>query len=313
LHGFGGKIIFRDWRSDMPLADLHVHSTASDGSLSPAELVDLACQRELAVLALTDHDTMDGLPEAEERSSETGLAFIPALEISVDLAGGGSAHMLGYFPGTSASVLCREGSPLFQALETVRKGREERNPRIVEKLAEQGLRIDIEEVREVAGPGVVGRPHIAEVLYRNGLVSSHSEAFDRYLARGRPAYVERTRLFALRAIELIAGADGLPVLAHPGLMRRTDGELEALVRSLMDSGLRGVEVYYPVHSGHATAFLAGLTGRLGLLATGGTDFHGRTGHDVPPGGDSVRFSLDTGQVEEFLRVCFPKGDRLWRS
>jgi predicted metal-dependent phosphoesterase TrpH len=221
--------------------------------------------------------------------------------------------MLGFFPGRNSSGLSSAGSPLVDALEIVRQGRAERNPRILEKLAEQGLRIDIDEVREVAGPGVVGRPHIAEVLYRNGLVTSHSEAFDRYLARGRPAYVERTRLFALRAMDLIRGEGGLPVLAHPGLMKRSEEELEALVRSLVDNGLRGVEVYYPSHSRHITRWLTALAGKLDLLVTGGTDFHGRTGHDVPPGGDSVRFRLDTGQIEEFLRVCFPEGEGLWRS
>jgi predicted metal-dependent phosphoesterase TrpH len=313
LQGNDRKIIFRAWRSDMPLADLHVHSTASDGTLSPADLVDLAVERGLAVLALADHDTLEGLEEASGRASGTGLPFVPALEISVDLTGGGSAHMLGYFPSTPLPELLLEESPLVMALETVKRGREERNPRILEKLRSMGMDISLEEVRKVSGPGVVGRPHIAEVLLREGHVSTRNEAFERFLARGRPAYVERTRLYALKAIDLIRGAGGLPVLAHPGLMKRTDRELEALVRSLRDNGLRGIEAYYPAHPLSTTDWLVRLALKAGLLVTGGTDFHGRSETDVPPGGDSERFSLDTELIREFLRVCFPKGDQPWQS
>ncbi len=292
----------------MSLADLHVHSTASDGSLSPSELIDLAIERNLSVLALTDHDTLCGVEEAYDRAALTGFPFIPALEISVDLTGGGSAHMLGYFPFTPVAELQKPGTPLTSALEMVRSGREERNPGIVRKLSGLGIDIDLKDVIEVAGPGVVGRPHIAEGLQREGYVTSQGEAFDLYLARGRPAYVERTRLFSLKAIDLISGAGGIPVLAHPGLMTRTDTELKALIRSLAGNGLRGLEVYYPSHSHHITEWLAGQARRMGLLLTGGTDFHGRTGNDIPLGGASSGFSLDTGQVDEFLRLCFPRGD-----
>jgi predicted metal-dependent phosphoesterase TrpH len=313
LHGVGSKIIFRDWRSEMSLADLHVHSTASDGSLSPSELINLAIERHLSVLALSDHDTLDGVEEAHDRAILSGFPFIPALEISVDLTGGGSAHMLGYFPFTPVTELRMPGTPLTSALEMVGKGRDERNPRIIGKLSGLGIDINMEDVRKVAGPGVVGRPHIAEVLQREGHVTSQSEAFDLYLARGRPAYVERTRLRAMRAIELISGIGGIPVLAHPGLMRRSYSELQALIRSLAGNGLRGVEVYYPSHTRHITEWLAELAGRMGLLVTGGTDFHGRTGHEMPPGGDSSGFTLDTRQIDEFLRLCFPKEDPVWRN
>ncbi len=230
----------------MGLCDFHVHSTASDGRLTPAELVNEAVSSGLEGFAIADHDTLAGVSEAAEKASALGLCYIPAVELSVDLHSGGSAHLLGYFPGVALNELLDPSSELQSALAGVIRGRNTRNPRIVEKLRELGFAITLEDVMEEAGDSVVGRPHIAGVMVRRGFASSGSEVFDRYLGSGKPAYVERERIGDYRAISIIRQSGGLPVLAHPVYIH-TEGltGLEALIRSLADAGLSGLEAYYP--------------------------------------------------------------------
>lgn len=292
----------------MSFVDLHVHSTASDGLLTPSELVSLASDRGLSVLALSDHDTLDGIDEACSEALDRGLRFIPALELSVDLTGGGSAHMLGYFPFTPIPELLSPETPLGKAIELVKRGREERNPAIIRILRELGMELDLSDVKTKAGDGIVGRPHIADVLVDKGYVENANEAFERYLAKGKPAYVDRTRLFALRALDLISEARGISVLAHPGLMQREEVGLKALIRSLTDNGLQGLEVYYPSHTRHITRWLFEESRRMGLLMTGGTDFHGRKQQSIQPGGSRSGFNIEAELVSEFLERCFPRGE-----
>jgi hypothetical protein len=281
--------------------DLHTHSTASDGEHSPSELVEMASSLGLVAFAVSDHDTLSGIPEAHRAAESAGLPLVPAVELSVDLAGGGSAHLLGYFPGADVEGLCSPRTPLGRALESVRRARYARNPRILEKLAGMGMHVPGPEVARAAGKGVVGRPHIAAVMVSRGYVGSEREAFDRFLARGRPAYVERQRLSADRAIRLIRDESGLPVLAHPGLLPRQPEEISALIRSLADRGMAGVEVYYPGHDAPMTAHLESTARQCGLAASGGTDYHGECSA-VRLGGEGS-FAVHADMVSEFLQLC----------
>ena len=290
----------------MGLCDFHTHSTASDGRLTPTELVDEAARCGLDGFAISDHDTLAGVREAADRSSELGLFFIPAVELSVDLHTGGSAHMLGYFPGADLSVLCDPSSEIQKALQYVVDGRNTRNPAIVQKFRELGFDISMQEVLAEAGDAVVGRPHIAAVLLKKGFVSSSEEVFNRYLGSGKPAYVERKRLGDYRAIEIIRQAGGLPVLAHPKYIQ-VDGfrELGALVSSLVDSGLAGLEAYYPDQDGSMISFLEDASKKHNLLLTGGSDFHGIK-HPLPGWCDGS-FGVDTDKIMNFFNKCISRG------
>lgn len=287
----------------MQFVDLHVHSTASDGMLRPGEIAGRASRAGLAALAVCDHDTVDGVSEAVAAAAGTGMLLIPGVELSVSLVSGGSVHLLGYFPGVSPDVLCAPGSPLGRALERVRQARDRRNPAILEKLAALGCPLDEQEVRDLSGGDVVGRPHIAQALMARGYISTFREAFDRFLARGRPAYVERERIGESEAMSLVQDLGGMPVIAHPGLLGRNQYELDALISSMRDRGLRGVEVYYPRHSVEFTEWLGRLTVTKGLLATGGTDFHGLEGDPAGLGGTPGVFSVTVEQVDRFLEAC----------
>lgn len=288
--------------------DLHVHSTASDGALSPRALVDAAETLELSALAISDHDTVDGLPEALETAAGKRLHLIPAVELSINLTAGGSAHLLGYFPVTDPVLLYDRGGNLGRALAHVRAARETRNPRIIEKLAQLGFPLFEEEVLERAGGDVVGRPHIAQAMLSRGYVQSTREAFDRFLARGKPAYVERERLWESSALGVIRELGGLPVLAHPGLLERSHEQLSSLIRSLVTKGLSGVEVYYPRHSPEMVRILEAEIRSQNLLATGGTDFHGSPDDPAGLGGTKGVFVVKAAQVAGFLKRCV-KTDR----
>jgi predicted metal-dependent phosphoesterase TrpH len=291
------------WKGEtVGLCDFHTHSTASDGRLTPTELVDEAVRCGLQGYAISDHDTLAGVEEASARASEFGLYYIPAVELSVDLHTGGSAHLLGYFPGADLSVLCSPASEMSKALQYVINGRNTRNPAIVQKLQELGFDITMKEVEAEAGNAVVGRPHIAAVLVKKGLVGSSEEVFGRYLGSGKAAYVERQRLGDYRAIELIRQAGGLPVLAHPKYIR-AEGfrELGALVSSLVDAGLAGLEAYYPEQSEKMISFLEDVAGKHRLLLTGGSDFHGIK-HQLPGWCDGS-FGVDEEKVKSFINEC----------
>lgn len=290
----------------MGLCDFHTHSTASDGKLTPIELVNEAVRCNLDGFALSDHDTLAGVYDAVVRAKELGLFCIPAVELSVDLHSGGSAHMLGYFPAADLSELCSESSEIQRALRYIVDSRNQRNPAIVQKFRELGFDISMEEV-EAEAKGVIGRPHIAAVLIKKGLVPSSEEVFNRYLASGKPAYVERKRLGDFRAIELIVQAGGLPVLAHPKYIQ-TEGlaGLKALINSLSDAGLAGLETFYPDQSGELVVCLKKTAEKRGLFLTGGSDFHGI--RQPLPGWDDGSFGVKTEKVIRFFDYCKERGE-----
>lgn len=252
--------------------DLHIHTTASDGTLTPSMVVSLACQKGLKAIAITDHDTVEGNEEAITEGRERGFKVIPGVEISCKHHLG-EIHLLGYFLNWRSEVLRRK-------LSQLRRYREERNPEIIRKLRGMGIEITYEEVKEIAGGGSIGRPHIAQVLKEKGYVFSNQDAFDRYLKKGAPAYVPKELLPVDEAIHLIKEAEGIPVIAHPMQYRTlsTYG-VERFVRELMALGIEGIEAFYSTHSKEDTATLLNIANKYGLLVTGGTDFHG----DIKPG------------------------------
>ncbi len=251
----------------MKLIDLHTHSTASDGALSPAEIARAAQEAGLAAVALTDHDTTEGLAEFLAAARPDGPELVPGVELSVERPDGGSLHLVGLWVDP--------GEPRLQAgLARVQAARRERNPKMVARLRRLGLEITLEEVVAAAGGGQVGRPHFAQVLVDKGMVGGPGEAFGRYLKKGAPAYVEKERLSAREAIGLIRGAGGVSILAHPGLLELHPAVLEQLVRQLKEQGLMGLEAYYSEHQPALERQLLGLAARLGLAVSGGSDFHG---------------------------------------
>jgi predicted metal-dependent phosphoesterase TrpH len=249
--------------------DLHCHSTASDGTLPPAEVVRLAIESELSALALTDHDTIGGIAEATAEAKRHSLDFLPGIEISAEYPHPGTMHLLGY--GVDQS------SPTLRDLtKTLLAGRDNRNPKIVEKLQSLNVTITMKEVDDEAGGNVVGRPHIAAILQRKGYVSSIKEAFDKYLAPGGLAYFDKERLTPRQAVTMILESGGLPVLAHPIQLRyQNDAQLDRIVKDLVDLGLRGIEVIHSDHDGNLVEQYSALAKKYGLLKTGGSDFHGR--------------------------------------
>ncbi|CUQ66972.1 PHP domain-containing protein [Candidatus Nitrospira inopinata] len=259
----------------MSRADLHLHTTHSDGSFTPAEVIALAHEAGVTAAAITDHDITSGIPEATRTGRERGIDVIPGVEIS-SLFGDAELHVLGYF-------LDWQDETLNRRLAVLRESRHRRNPKIIERLQAAGIDITYDEVRAVAGTDSVGRPHIARVLIDKRVVASAQEAFDLWLAEGRPAYVARELPAPAEAIRWIKDAKGLAVLAHPTWIKTPDGTLSDLARRLKADGLAGIEVYYSTHTARQTREYLALAKQLDLLVTGGSDFHGMTKPDIGVG------------------------------
>jgi hypothetical protein len=253
----------------MSRADLHAHTTVSDGTLTPRELVKLAGRKGLAVLGITDHDTTDGVPEALEVGQELGIWIVPGLEINTDTENG-HIDILGYF----VNIRNRE---LQETLSRIRDARYYRAKRMVEKLRELGHPISFDRVLALSVEGTVGRPHVARALLEAGHVSTISEAFDLYIGRHGPAYADRYRMSPEEACALVRQAGGIPSLAHP--VPTSDPfsnpkNLNQLLAALREAGLGAMECYYPGYTPDVSAWLLDLAERFDLVPTGGSDFHG---------------------------------------
>jgi predicted metal-dependent phosphoesterase TrpH len=269
-------------------ADLHLHTTASDGMLEPQEVVDRASGLGLEVIAITDHDSVSGIPAALEQASNfPGLLVIPGVEINTDIARG-EAHVLGYF-------ISDEDADFNNALCELRESRYRRGQRMTAKLAEMGVEVDWARVLELARGGSIGRPHIAQAMLEQGYVSSLRQAFTDYIGRDGPAYIERKKLTPLEAVKLILKVDGLPVLAHPASIEH----LESLVGKLKKAGLAGIEIYYTGYTPNTIARLQDLAKRYDLVATGGSDFHGL---DNTIGADIGSVDLPRDCVDQLLSL-----------
>lgn len=248
------------------MIDLHAHSTFSDGSCTPRELVELAKAGGLSAVALTDHDSTAGLGLFMQACSAMGVEGVPGVEISAEPLHG-TLHLLGYYFDI-------ENGPLQAALLEIREGRRLRNERMLAKLNELGCRLNWMEVAAFAGEEVVGRPHFAQAMLARGYVSDKAEVFDKYLGKGKAAYVERFRLSPADAISLILDAGGIAVLAHPFSLNMSKTALKDFVGTMVDKGLGGIEIYYSEHSPEQINMYLEIAEEYGLLVTGGSDFHG---------------------------------------
>ena len=256
------------------VVDLHTHSRVSDGSDTPTELVERAVVIGLEAIALTDHDTLEGVPEAVAAATDR-VEVVPGVELSVDWRGR-AMHLLVYWVQPSSG-------PLQDRLEALRRSRERRNHEIVAALQQQGIDISMDEVAARSGGGVTGRPHIAAVLVDRGHVATISEAFDRFLASGRPAYRPRARLEAAKAVELAHASGGVAAVAHPHTVADNADDFAGLFRDLVTLGVDGIECHYSEYRPQQRQALAEMTERLGLVATGGSDHHGSYKPDIQLG------------------------------
>lgn len=248
--------------------DLHVHTTASDGVFSPEEVIDIAMENELKGIAITDHDTITGLIVAEKYAKEhkKTLAFVPGIEINTDYKDN-EVHILGYF-------IDYNNKELLTKLKKLKKARYERAIKMIDKLRNMGLILDFATVQKLASGGLIARPHIGQALVNKGYVFSVREAFEKYLARGKPAYVPRAKYPPQEAINLIKKAGGVAVLAHPGLIRDRD-----IINEVIQMGIEGLEVFYPEHTPKEIGGFLEICQKNKLLVTGGSDFHG-IGYDT---------------------------------
>ncbi|GAF77251.1 unnamed protein product [marine sediment metagenome] len=274
-------------------ADLHTHSTFSDGVLSPTELIDLAYRLGVRIMALTDHDTIEGLPEAFATAARyPDLTLIPGVEISTDIPGS-EVHVVGHFIDWKDEEFQRR-------LEQMRQSRLGRARKMVDKLGTLGKPVSWDRVQSLASEGAIGRPHIARALVEAGHVATVNEAFDLYLSRNGPAYVQREHLAPAKVVEMITAANGLPTLAHP---RELDG-LEELLPQLKTAGLIGMEVYYQDYSPGEVERLHAVADRFALIPLGGSDYHGMGGPQQREPGD---IPLPDEPVQRLLALARERG------
>jgi predicted metal-dependent phosphoesterase TrpH len=296
------------------MVDLHTHSTASDGNLSPAALIREAVRLKLSAIALTDHDSIKGLVYARNEAERRGIRFIPGIEIEINYPGPGQFHLLG--------LGIRRPSPAFiEAVEKLSRLRGDRNREILDRMRELGIEAGMEELEELArGPGLggpdsaeeggerpapsVGRPHFAALLIKRGIVRNQELAFTRYLGPGKPLYVPKPGLDFDQAQALIRESAGLPILAHPLSLYLSWNRLPSFLEDLKDQGLAGIEAWHPAAKVQGCRRLEELARKLGLYVSAGSDFHGKT----RPGrrlGHSCGGSIDDAVLEAIPELAAP--------
>lgn len=242
-------------------ADLHLHTNASDGEYSPQEVVKAAQEQGFSTIAITDHDTLSGIEEAQETCQKLGIELISGIEISTTWEGR-EIHILGYF-------LENADANFLEKLTEMKNSRKDRINKMVKRLNDLGYKISLDKVQEIAGEGAIGRPHVAKALLEKKYVKSIKEAFIKLLSPGCPAYIPRYKITPFKAIELIKGISGIPVIAHPGINPDDD-----IIFELAKKGLSGIEVWHPEHNETLTKKYHEIAKKCGLLVTGGSDWHG---------------------------------------
>ena len=262
--------------ADLELIDLHTHTTASDGTYTPGQLVRLAHDDGLKAVAITDHDTLDGLDEALAEGEKLGIEVIPGLEISVEAGLSGGIHMLGLF-------VDHKNEELARAMERLKRARIRRNEKMITLLNQIGIPITLNEVAGLAGADLISRAHFAQWLVESGRCKNRSEAFKRFIGPGKKGYAPKEKMGPAQAISLIRSSGGMAALAHPGLIAAGKGYLETLIRELKDLGMQAVEAYYSEHDRGFTDWLVRLAARLDLGLSGGSDFHGGPKPDIQLG------------------------------
>lgn len=270
----------------MKYIDMHVHTTASDGGLTPMEVVDYAIKKELAGIAITDHDTIDGLQEAIEYGNSKGLAVIAGVELSTEY-GDEEIHILGY----RIDITNRK---LTDTLAILKNERSIRAAKIIERLRELYINITLDEVRAIAKEGVLGRPHVGQILIEKGIVKSIGEAFEKYLGKGCPAFVPRYKISPFEAIDLIKRAGGIAIMAHPGLVKGLN-----IMEDLISYGIDGIEAFHPDHTEEECCFFEKVARQNNLYVTGGSDFHHPPKTSVERS-DLGEKSVDIEEVIEFF-------------
>lgn len=280
----------------MSKGDFHTHSTASDGRLTPSELVDLVVQQGVTYHALTDHDSTEGIAEARIASAKHGgrHVLIPGVEMGCDIAGS-EVHMLGLY-------LSPEDARLQEILAELREGRIARGYGIVEKLRTMGIMIEWERVQEIAGDASVGRPHVAQALVEAGYVKKVADAFDKWIGRNGPAYVERDKMTPAQSVQCIVERGGLACWAHPAELGRKFEDVEPILKDLKAAGMRALEVYYKNYSRDTIDKLVALANKYELLPLGGSDYHGIFGNDERLPGDIPLPDSSVERLLEFART-----------
>jgi predicted metal-dependent phosphoesterase TrpH len=282
------------------MIDLHTHSNASDGSLSPQELIRKAAEQGLSALALTDHDTVNCLEDAKNEAAIRGIRFIPGIEIEITHKGPGEFHLLGL-------GITRPSPAFLDAVRELSRLREARNREILDRMHELSVEATYEEVLALSGGHSVGRPHFAALLVNRGIVKNREQAFSRYLGVGKPFYAPKTGLDFEQAAALIRESGGLPVLAHPMSLDAAWGRLPDMIGELKERGLMGIEAWHPTAKVRACRRLEELGNSLGLYITAGSDFHGEARPDrklgITAGGRKIEDSI-LEAIPELLTAAY---------
>ena len=276
------------------MIDLHTHSTASDGTLSPTELVTLAKKTGLKALALTDHDTVAGVAEARLRSAELSIVLIAGVEIEIEFDPG-EFHLLGL-------GIDENNASLLKALSVLAEARRDRNARIVELFKSDGISIDLEEIAKIAGTERIGRPHLADALLRRKIVKTKQEAFDRFLGKGKPFYLPKDCFSLAEAQSLIKAAGGISVIAHPYSLFVSKPKLANLMDEWREAGVEGVEAYHPTAKLGQCRILETMARERGFLVTAGSDFHSREKPECGLGKTAGGIPIADSYYEELSRL-----------